>query len=69
MEDEDRANGMLLMGQKMWSIYNARVVREAIRLPPFKEMMNGVLNRLLDPKEGLTPEYAAKLRAAVEKGK
>jgi hypothetical protein len=32
-------------------------------------MMNGVLNRLLDPKEGLPPEYAARLRAAVEKRK
>jgi hypothetical protein len=67
--DEDRANGMLLMGQKMWNIYSARVVRDAIRLPPFKEMMNDIRNRLLDPKEGLPPESAARLRAAIEKGK
>jgi hypothetical protein len=62
MGDEDRANGMLLMGQKMWNIYHERVKREAIQLPPFKEMMNIIRNRLLDPKEGLQPDYAARLR-------
>jgi hypothetical protein len=62
MGDEDRATAMLLMGQKMWKIYEARTVREAIRLDPFKEMMNQVLNQLLDPKEGLRPDYAARLR-------
>ena len=66
MGDEDRANGMLLMGQKMWKLYEARTVREAIRLPPFKEMMNDIRNRLLDPKEGLDPQNAARLRAAIE---
>ncbi|HUR45978.1 MAG TPA: hypothetical protein VMZ27_08910 [Candidatus Saccharimonadales bacterium] len=67
--DEDRANGMYLMGQKMWKLYDARTVRDAIRLPPFPEMVKGVKDRLLDPKEGLDPDYANKLRAAIEKRK
>lgn len=62
LDDDDRANGMLLMGQKMWQIYDAKTVREAIRLRPFKEMMQSVLEQLMDPEKGLRPEYAAKLR-------
>jgi hypothetical protein len=62
LEDEDRANGMLLMAQKLWNIYEGKTVRAAIRLRPFKEMMQGVLEQLLDPAQGLPPKEAALLR-------
>jgi hypothetical protein len=62
LEDDDRANGMLLMAQKLWGIYDAKTFRAAIRLRPFKEMMQDVLKQLLDPAQGLQADQAALLR-------
>jgi hypothetical protein len=62
LDDDDRANGMLLMAQKVWSIYDQKTVRAAIRLRPFNEMRQYVLEQLLDPEQGLPPELAARLR-------
>jgi len=65
--EEERAAGHLRMAHQILDFYNSNVQarKEAMNLPPFAEFYQIVRNEMLDPKAGLPPEYAARLRTAL----
>ena len=64
---EDSAVGHEMLARKIWQTYQAQRERQKQRLglAPFDEMKAEVIKRYLDPKTGLRPELAARLRAAL----
>jgi hypothetical protein len=65
--EPERAAGHLRMARQIWDFYNSNVQarQAAMSLPPFAELYKIALDDLLDPKAGLPPEYAARLRTAL----
>ncbi len=63
--EDEQAAGLLLLARRVQEIYLSKVKgREmAIGLPAFEDTYKQVLNAMLDPEEGLPPEYRATLRA------
>jgi hypothetical protein len=61
--DEDRAAGFRQLAIKAHERYQAKVTTRqgTIDMPPFGEIQRDVLNRMLDPQNGLPPEMAARL--------
>jgi hypothetical protein len=64
IDDDDRAAGVLRMAQQVWQYYNSGIQhrREPLKMEPIEEMYRTIRDRLLDPQDGLPPEYAARLR-------
>ena len=62
---DDRANTLVRLSQKVYSNYEGKVVKdreEATRLPPYKQIRQEVLDRMLNPDTGLPPDLQAILR-------
>jgi hypothetical protein len=65
IDEEDRATGLRLLARKAWEIYQTKVPAErqdAMGLPPLEQINRDVVNRLLDPEQGMPPEMRAVLR-------
>ena len=64
MGDDDRAVGVLNMARRIHEYYNSSVRQRqgVMDLERFDVMYQIIRDRFLDPKEGVAPEYAARLR-------
>jgi len=64
LDEDDRAEGLWILATKVYQRYERETSarKEAIGLPPLKEIQQEVLNRLLDPQTGFLPEIRARLR-------
>jgi hypothetical protein len=65
IDEDDRSAGLMLLAKQAWQAYQAKIPAErmsAIGLPPFKDMQQTILRRLLNPTNGLPPEAQAVLR-------
>ena len=62
--EDDEANAYMQRAQEMWNAYARKVQgsEERLRLTPLPEMKKEVLQELLNPKSGLSPEAQARLR-------
>ena len=65
VDEDDRADGLDRLARKVWLDYDKRIEgrRQVLQLRPYEEMKRTVVDQLLDPKGGLQPELAARLRA------
>jgi hypothetical protein len=64
-DQDDHSEGLKLLAFQAWQSYQSKIPAErraAIGLQPFKVYENDVLQRLLNPTNGLPPEPAAILR-------
>jgi hypothetical protein len=69
IDEDDRAAGFMLLARGVWQGYMAKIPQErvpAIGLPPFKDIQQTVLKRLLDPENGVPPEAKAILRTKLK---
>jgi hypothetical protein len=65
IDQDERAAGLKHLARQAWEVYQKKVPADrmsAIGLPPFEEVNRDVLNRMLDPENGLPPEARAILR-------
>jgi hypothetical protein len=64
IDQDERAEGFKLLARQAWQSYQSKipVERIAIKLPPFKDIDKVVLDRILNPTNGLPPEAQAVLR-------
>jgi hypothetical protein len=64
LDEDDRATALLQMARKIWEFYDSSIQNRSapLRFDPFPEMYTRVRDEMLDPKTGLPPEYAARLR-------
>ncbi len=64
IDNDDRAEGLLRMVRQIWQYYDSSIQqrREPLKLEPIEETYNRVRDEMLDPKTGMLPEYAARLR-------
>jgi hypothetical protein len=64
IDQDERAEGLKLLARQAWQSYQSKipVERTAIKLPPFKDIDQVVLERILNPTNGLPPEAQAILR-------
>jgi len=65
--DDDQADGYYLMARRLHEMYDKRRrgQTERLGLPSIGEMMKPLVERMLDPKTGLSPELAARLRTSL----
>jgi hypothetical protein len=69
IDEDDRAAGLAQLARGAWQNYMAKIPQEripAIGLPPFNEMQQTVLNRILAPDNGVPPEAKAILRTKLK---
>jgi hypothetical protein len=65
IDEDERAEGLMHLARQAWQGYMNKIPADriaAIGLPPFKGMQQTVLDRLLNPANGLPPEAEAVLR-------
>lgn len=64
-DEEQKAEGLRLLAQKVWSTYDSKVqVRhDPLMLPPLEEIARQVRDKMLDPQAGLPYELRARLRS------
>jgi hypothetical protein len=64
MDDENRALGFELFARKLSNMYAERTkgMEQRLAMPPLEEMKRTIRDQFLDPKTGLPPEAAARLR-------
>lgn len=64
IDNDDRADGLLLMARRIWQFYNSSVTQrpQALKLDPIDQMYTRIRDRILDPAAGVRPEYAARIR-------
>lgn len=67
---DDLATGNMLIARKMYDRYTRKTrddpkTQQRVGLPPFEDLRRTVLMDLLDPKKGLVPELAARLKTAL----
>jgi hypothetical protein len=64
LDEDDRATALLQMAQKIWEFYDSAIRQRTspLKFDPLPEMYTRVRDEMLDPKTGLPPEYAARLR-------
>ncbi len=64
LDEDDQAIAYEGMARRVYELYAARTEtqEERLGLPRFNEMKRTVLDRLLDPQQGLPPQVAARLR-------
>lgn len=64
IDNDDRADGLLLMARRIWQYYTSGIRQrpDALKLEPVNDMYMRIRDRLLDPATGIRPEYAARLR-------
>ncbi|HMC28639.1 MAG TPA: hypothetical protein VKM56_12690, partial [Verrucomicrobiae bacterium] len=67
-DDDDRAANFELFARKLWNFYHQQIKGQDVRIgmPPFEVMERTVLDRLLDPTNGLPADAAARLRTKLE---
>jgi hypothetical protein len=65
---DERAAGFRLLAEKVKTLFdsNTKVRADALGMSPLPQIQKEVLDRLLDPKEGLPYEYRAVLRTKLE---
>ena len=64
-DEDDRAANFKLLAQKVWTTYQSKIFKErrsAVGLRPLPEIDREILDRMLNPQEGLLPEIRAVLR-------
>ncbi len=62
----DQANGLAALAKSVWARYMRTVQGDSLKrvgLPPLEQMKQEVVNRLLDPENGLPPELQGRLRS------
>ncbi|HXT12969.1 MAG TPA: hypothetical protein VN873_15515 [Candidatus Angelobacter sp.] len=65
LDQDDRFTGLKLLAKKAYDSYQSKIPAErmaAIGLPPFKDIDNSVLDRLLNPTNGLPADAQAVIR-------
>ena len=64
IDNDERADGLMLMIRQIWNYYTSRVTQrpDALQLEPLNEMYARIRDQLIDPKTGFRPEYAARIR-------
>jgi hypothetical protein len=65
LDEEESCQGYRDLARQVWTTYQSKMPKErleAIGLPPFEEIDREILRRLLDPQQGLPPEYRGVLR-------
>ena len=64
LDEDDRAEGADAMARKLWNIYMERSgrARDAIKLPPYKDMKAAVLQEVLKPGSTFAPPLQLRLR-------
>jgi hypothetical protein len=65
IDEEDHAAGYKLLAHKLWDNYMSRINKErtnSVGLRPFGDIDREILGRILDPKQGASPEIRAVLR-------
>lgn len=64
IDNDERADGLMLMIRQIWNYYTSRITQrpDALRLEPIPEMYTRIRDQLIDPKTGFRPEYAARIR-------
>jgi hypothetical protein len=69
LDEDERYAGFKLLSRQIWKIYMDKIPQErvkAIGLPPLSDIDNKMLERLLDPEQGVSPEERAVLRTKLE---
>jgi hypothetical protein len=64
-DEDDRAATFKLLAKKIWTTYQSKIFQEriiAVGLPPLQEIDREIRDRMLNPEEGLRPEFRAVLR-------
>lgn len=66
VDEDDLASGYMLMARNFWNRYMGKISdgpsAERVGLPPIESMRDQVLEDVLDPEQGFTPELSALLR-------
>lgn len=64
IDNDERADGLMLMIRKIWNYYTSGVTQrpDALRLEPIPEMYTRIRDQLIDPNTGFRGEYAARIR-------
>jgi hypothetical protein len=65
IDQDDRADGLRRLAQKAWDSYQSKIPtarQDPLRVPPVREISRDVLNRLLNPTNGLPSQAQAVLR-------
>ena len=60
------------MAQRLWNAYMTKIPKERtepIALPPFQDTDGKILDQMLDPQTGFSPEFRAVLRSKLGMGK
>jgi hypothetical protein len=71
-QGDDRFGGYRLMAQRLWNTYMTKIPKERtepIALPPFQDTDRKILDQMLDPQTGFSPEFRAVLRSKLGMGK
>jgi hypothetical protein len=64
---DDRAAGFQLLAQKVHASYRSKT-EDRVKLPPMDDLKRNVLNRLLDPQQGLPFAARARIRTQLNMG-
>jgi hypothetical protein len=64
IDEDDRAAALLRMSRQVWDFYQASIKNRLgpLTLDPLEETYARVRDEMLDPKSGMPPVYAARLR-------
>jgi hypothetical protein len=65
IDEDEHGAGFTAIARRIWGTYMRKISADraqALALPPLEDISREVLNRFLDPKEGLPPEARAILR-------
>jgi hypothetical protein len=69
IDDDEHAAGLRGLAQKIWANYQAKINKlpgggreQALGLPPVDQIGREILNQILDPVRGASPEMRAVLR-------
>jgi hypothetical protein len=65
LDEEESYLGYRDLARQVWTTYQSKMPKErleAIGLPPFEDIDREILRRLLDPQQGLPPQYRGVLR-------
>ena len=68
--DDERAAGLKLLADKVRTTYSAKTQArgEALAIPSMDQIQREVVNRMLDPENGVIPEMRAVLRTKLNLG-
>jgi hypothetical protein len=68
--EDERAAGLKLLAGKIRDTYsrNTEARKDALAIPPLDDIQREVLNRMLDPENGVVPEMRAVLRTKLNLG-